>query len=78
MTVEVLDRKVESQEEINVSAGSFKAFKISQTTKISSKLFNRSISSIEYFVPGFGVIKSVTLDKKGETSSYSELIAIKN
>ncbi|MFQ3576744.1 MAG: hypothetical protein SNJ77_09945 [Cytophagales bacterium] len=75
MMIEVLDRKVEEFEEITVKAGNFKAYRISQTTKVTNNIVKIETNSVDYYVPGFGVIKSISYNKKGEQDGYSELMS---
>lgn len=77
MTVHIKDRKVEAEENLTVAAGTYKAFRISQTTLVDTRLIKRESKSVDYFVPGFTVIKSETLNKKGKVESYTELTAFK-
>jgi len=75
MRVDIKDRKVEAEEEIQVAAGTYKTFKVSQTTVVDAGLIKKEVKSVDYFVPGFGVVKSLNLDKKGNVSGYTELTA---
>jgi len=72
----VTDRKTENKETIETSAGSFDCLKMSQTTELKNKLINVKTTSKEWFLPGFGVIRSESYDKKGNLSGYMELTSL--
>lgn len=76
MRVETQDRKVEAEEDITVAAGTYKTFRISQTTLIDAGLMKKEAKSVDYYLPGFGVIKSISLDKKGNPNGHTELTAL--
>jgi hypothetical protein len=73
--MDVFDRKVEGKEKITTPAGSWDCYKISYKSKIRMKTMGigmpMNIEGIEYFAPGFGVVK--TQSKHGGT----EIVAIK-
>lgn len=73
METYVTDRKVENKETIETEAGSFECLKMSHTTELKSKLVNVKTSSKEWFLPGFGVVRSESYDKKGKLTGYTEL-----
>lgn len=72
----VSDRKIEKTETIETEAGSFKCLKMSQTTEVKSKLINMKTTSKEWFLPGFGVVRSESYDKKGKLSGYTVLTSL--
>lgn len=73
MTVDIINRKVESEESLNTPAGDFNCFVITQTTK-TKLMMSFSIDSKEWYSPGIGMVKSETY-KKGKLQNYSLLTA---
>ena len=73
----ITDRKVVAQEKIAVKAGKFDSYKI--TSMVSSNAMGMKTNSptTEWLVKGIGMVKSETFDKKGNISSYTELVAIR-
>ena len=75
MDMEVFDRKVEGKEKITTPAGSWDCYKISYKSKAKIKTMGigvpMNIDGVEYFAPGFGIVK--TQSKHGGT----EIIAIR-
>ena len=73
--MEVFDRKVEAKEKITTPAGSWDCYKISYKSKMKIKTMGigmpMNIEGIEYFAPGFGIVK--TQSKQGGT----EIVSIK-
>lgn len=63
------NRKVEGKETITTPAGSWDAYKISYTSKVEITTMGikipANVEGVEYFVPGFGVVK--TENKQGYT-----------
>ncbi|MEO8583635.1 MAG: hypothetical protein ABI415_07550 [Flavitalea sp.] len=60
--MEVNDRKVESKEKVTTSAGSWDCFKITYHAKMKIKTMGigipMNIDGVEYFAPGFGIVKT--------------------
>jgi hypothetical protein len=75
MDMDVTDRKVEGKEKITTPAGSWDCYKISYKSKMKIKTMGigmpMNIDGVEWFAPGFGVVK--TQSKSGGT----EIVAIK-
>jgi hypothetical protein len=75
LDMEVFDRKVEGREKVTTPAGSWDCYKISYKSKLRVKTMGigmpMNIDGVEYFAPGFGVVK--TESKHGGT----EIVAIK-
>ena len=73
--MDVFDRKVESKEKVTTPAGSWDCYKISYKSKLKVKTMGigmpMNIDGVEYFAPGFGVVK--TESKHGGT----EIVSIK-
>jgi hypothetical protein len=73
--MEVFERKVEAQEKITTAAGSWDCYKISYKSKMRIKTMGMgipmNIEGVEWFAPGFGVVKTET--KQGGT----EIVAVR-
>lgn len=73
--MEVFERKVEAQEKITTAAGSWDCYKISYKSKMRMKTMGigvpMNIEGVEWFAPGFGVVKTET--KQGGT----EIVAVR-
>jgi hypothetical protein len=67
--ISISDRKVEGKETITTSAGTWECYKLSAKNKIVSKTADTGIpitmDVIEWFAPGFGIVK--TESKTGKT-----------
>lgn len=73
MTTRIKDRKIESEEEIETPAGSFSCLVISQTTVIANQLLSKDFKSKDWYVPGFGVVRSESYKSNGKLIGYSLL-----
>jgi hypothetical protein len=73
LTMLITNRKVEAQENVTTSAGTWNCFKISFKSKITVKAgpfgFPVNVECTEWFAPGFGVVKTQT--KNGGTAITS-------
>lgn len=73
LSMSVTNRKVEGQESVTTSAGTWDCFRITNHTKIVTKVMGIGIplnmDITEWFAPGFGVLK--TKSKFGETAVTS-------
>lgn len=76
-----VNRKVEGKENISTPAGSWDAYKISYEGQFKTMIGGISIpmnfKSIEWFVPGFGMVKSETYSKNGKLMGSTMLTAYK-
>ena len=77
MTMKIVDRKVEGKEKIQVPAGTYDTFKISQNTEMENramgmKMPGMRVQTIEYYVPRIGMVRSETY-RNGKLMSYSVL-----
>lgn len=72
----ITDRKIEGTETTETEAGNFKCLKMSQTTEVKSKMINMKTTSKEWFLPGFGIVRTESYDKKGNLSGYTELTSL--
>lgn len=75
-TTTIKSRKVVGKESITTAAGTFDCFKIEQTSVFHMGFMNKEIKSVSYIAEGVGVVRSESLDKKGEIDSYTEITAI--
>lgn len=76
MDVNITDRKIEAKETITTEAGSFECYKLTYNTSSKMGFVNVSTSSIEWFSPNVGMVRSETYDKKGKLESYSVLTSL--
>jgi hypothetical protein len=71
--ISITERKVEGKETVTTPAGTWECFKISAKNKIDSKISNIGIpitmSVIEWFAPGFGIVKTESKTGKTEITS---------
>ena len=74
--VRITNRQVEGQSSITTQMGTFNAWKITHDLESRSGSMGISIpfaiSSVEYFVPGTGIVRSESY-RKGKLMGYSEL-----
>jgi hypothetical protein len=74
------DRKVVARETLNTDAGSFDCFKIESNYTITTKTLGVGIpfrgSSIDYFNPGVGMVKSESYNKAAKLTGYTLLTAL--
>ncbi|WP_439881025.1 TapB family protein [Pontibacter sp. MBLB2868] len=80
ITMNVVDRKVEGKEKVQVPAGTYDSFKISQNTEMENqamgiKMPGMRMQTIEYYVPKIGMVRSETY-RNGKLMSYSVLSKI--
>lgn len=71
--ISITERKVEGKESVTTGAGTWECFKISSNNRIVSKIAGIGIpiksSVIEWFAPGFGVVKTESSGGKTEITS---------
>lgn len=72
MTVTITNRKVLGRENITTPAGTFDCYKISQDTNVKM-MISKTLSSVDYYAEGVGVVRSENYDKKGNLDSYMVL-----
>ncbi len=76
-----VNRKVEGKENISTPAGSWDAYKISYEGQFKTMIGGIGIpmnfKSVEWFVPGFGMVKSETYSKNGKLMGSTMLTAYK-
>jgi hypothetical protein len=69
-------RQVEAREKITTPAGSWNCFRISYTAKTQVAFASFRYQVTEWFAPGFGIVRSVSRNKKGKITGRSELTKI--
>lgn len=74
MTVNIVDREVESMETVKTPVNSYECYKISQTSEVKM-MISREFKSVDFFAKGIGVVRSETYDKRGNLESYMLLTA---
>lgn len=71
--ISITDRKVEDKETLTTSAGTWECYKISAKNKIVSKIADTGIpitmDVIEWYAPGFGIVKTESKTGKTEITS---------
>ena len=76
-TINITNRKVVGQESVTTPAGTWNCFKISYTNLIQTKTmgmgFPITMSAMEWFAPGFGLVKSESFDKNNRLMGSTEL-----
>jgi len=81
ISVKILNRKVESKENITTPAGSFSCYKISYDMESSTKVMGMNnkvnLSAVDFVAEGTGLVKTESYNKKGNLSSYSLLTGYK-
>jgi hypothetical protein len=78
MSVEISDRMVESIENIETPAGTFKCLKIKYNMLSKVGFIKIQSSVVEYFNKRDGVIRSESYNKKGKLQGYSVIEEITN
>lgn len=78
MTVDmtITDRVIEGIETVETEAGSFECLKITQNTLVDMGIMKRTMKSTSWFLPGFGVVKSESFNKKGKSIGTSVLTSM--
>ena len=76
MTANVTNRKVEAVESVTVEGGTFNAFKIS--SEVNSSILGIKVNTFgtDWYAYNIGIVKTVSLDKKGNVASSLELVKI--
>lgn len=76
MKLTITNRKIEGSEPIETEAGSFECLKITQDNKIENKMMNRKYTTVSWFLPGFGVVKTESYDHKENLMGTSVLSSL--
>ncbi len=72
-TVNITNRVVEGQESITTPAGTFDCWKINYTIDTKMMMMKNHFSCTDYLSAGAGVVKTTSMNDKGELISYSVL-----
>jgi hypothetical protein len=75
MTFRATNRRVESRESVTSPAGTWECFKITSEQSIKT-VIGINFSVVEWFAPGFGVVKSETYNKGGKKMGATLLTKI--
>ncbi|MFH2094462.1 MAG: hypothetical protein ABIJ16_02085 [Bacteroidota bacterium] len=75
ITTVITNRKVESEEQITVPAGTFTAWKISYDVE-TKMMFKVKMHAVEYWVPGTGVVRTENYNEKGKLVDYSVMSSL--
>jgi hypothetical protein len=78
MDIDIVERKVETIENMTTDAGTFECFKVSSKSKTKMAFMNIEAGSIEWFAPNVGVVRSESYDKKGNLQGYRVLASLKS
>ncbi len=73
ISMKIFDRKVEKLENLTTPAGTFKCFKLTQSSETKILFMKVKGSTAEWYAEGIGVVRSESYDKKGKLVSYSVL-----
>jgi hypothetical protein len=76
ISVKIQDRKVIAQENIEVPAGTYDAYKISSTIKLEAMVTSSETRNVEWIAKNVGVVRSEQYDKNGKLRGYSVLTEI--
>lgn len=77
VAADVTSRKVEAIEDLTVSGGNFKCYKLSSQVNSVALGFKVQSSVTEWYAKGIGIVKSESYDKKGQLVSRTELVEVK-
>jgi flagellar hook protein FlgE len=79
--IEMTNRKVEGKEKVTSDAGSWDAYKITYDAEMKMRIAGigvpMTMKTTEWFVPGFGVVKSESYNKKGKLRGKTLLTGLK-
>lgn len=73
MITEITDRKITSEETIETPAGTFDCLVLEQTTTVGNKLIDKDYPTKDWYLPGFGVVRSETYKSNGKLNGYTQL-----
>ena len=76
MSADVVNRKVESIEDITVKGGTFKCWKFTSDVNSSAMGFKMNTKNVEWYAKGIGMVKTESYDKKGNLQSHTDLIEV--
>lgn len=76
ISLEIKNRKVEAIETMETPAGSFECIKSSYDIHSEMGFVKMNMSSVEWYSPEYGPIRSESYDKKGKLSGYTLLESV--
>lgn len=71
--IQIYNRKVHEMESVEVPAGTFNCFKISETVTAKVLITKTTAKNVIYLSPEYGFVKSESYNKKGKLLGYSLL-----
>ncbi|TBN00838.1 hypothetical protein EYD45_13510 [Hyunsoonleella flava] len=75
MTMDIINRTVDSKESVTTSAGTFNCYALSYDSEVKMGI-KTSFTIKEWIAEGVGVVKTESYNKKGKLMGYSELTSI--
>lgn len=78
MSADLTNRKVEGIEDITVTGGTFKCYRISSDVNSSAMGLKAKSRSLDWYAKGIGVVKTESYDKNNTLQSHTELCEIIN
>ena len=76
MNFKITERKVEAQESITTAAGTFECYKLSQKTNTKISFMDKTYTSIAWYAPEIGSVRSETYSESGKLEGYRVLTNI--
>ena len=73
MTTTITDRTIDATEELTTPAGSYSCMVISQSSNVTFSFVNKTFKSKDWYVAGFGVVRSESYKENGKLVSYTLL-----
>jgi hypothetical protein len=73
----VSDTKCTAIEDVKVSAGVFRAFRIEQTITATALGIKNVTRTVTWYAEGIGAVKAINYNKKGEVLGTNELVEMK-
>ena len=75
-TTKIINRKVESKENMDTPAGTFKCYKLSEDIQSKTGFVNVSMHNIMWISKDIGTIRSESYNKKGKLTGITQLVKI--
>lgn len=76
LSVDIFNRKVNALESMETPAGSFECIKSSYDMRTEMGFVKMNMSSVEWYSPEYGPVRSETYDKKGKLTGYTVLESV--
>jgi len=76
--IQITDGKCLAIEDVSVAAGTFKCHKITQTVTTTVMRRNVVATTISWYAPGIGIVKTESYDDKNKLTGTTELVSIVN